>query len=311
MSQEIVMVMGFPASGKSLLSTTYMDRGYVHLNRDKVGGRTIGLLPELERALKNKANVVLDNTHITAEKRKPFIEAAQRAGVPIRCEWMTTKVEDCSINALHRMWERHGRLFLHPEDFKAVKGEPNMFPITVLFKFKKEFEKPIKEEGFASVKRVKFERRPSRYSGKAIIFDYDDTLRTTEGEFKFPVNPGEIRIMPGRKEKFKALRKKGYLLLGASNQSGVARKQVTDNMVKTCFHVTNELLGADIEYHYCPHNVPPVCYCRKPQSGLGVLLIEMHKLNPANCIYVGDQTTDKTFAKRLGFEYCDQSEFFH
>jgi HAD superfamily hydrolase (TIGR01662 family) len=307
---EVVMVMGFPASGKSLMATSYMDKGYVHLNRDKAGGRTIALLPELERALQNKANVVLDNTHTTADNRKPFIEAAQRAGVPIRCEWMTTKVEDCSINALHRMWERHGKLFLHPEDLKALKGEPNMFPITVLFKFKKEFEKPVKEEGFASVKKVKFVRRPSKYSGKAIIFDYDDTLRTTEGEFKFPVHPREVRIMPGRKEKFKALRKQGVMLFGVSNQSGVARKQVTREAVELCFHKTNGLLDADIVAHYCPHNVPPVCYCRKPQSGLGVYLIEKYKLNPALCTYVGDQTTDKTFAKRLGFEYCDQKDFF-
>jgi HAD superfamily hydrolase (TIGR01662 family) len=305
---EVVMVMGFPASGKSSLSKSY--NGYVYLNRDTFGGRTLDLLPRLEQALREGKSAVLDNTHHTADKRKPFIEMAQKFGVPIRCEWMATSTEDCSINALHRMWERHGKLFLHPSDFKEVKGEPNMFPITVLFKFKKEFEKPVKGEGFASVKKVKFVRRPSTNTGRAVIFDYDDTLRTTEGQFKFPTDPTEIRIMPGRTEKLKALEKEGYQLLGVSNQSGIARKQTTVDEVDTCFYHTNKLIGVDIEYHFCPHNVPPVCYCRKPQSGLGVLLIEKHGLNPADCIYVGDQTTDKTFAKRLGFEYHDQADFF-
>jgi len=78
-----------------------------------------------------------------------------------------------------------------------------------------------------------------------------------------------------------------------------------------CFERTNKLLGVDIEYYYCPHRVPPItCYCRKPQSGLGVHLIETHKLNPAECIYVGDRGTDKTFAKRLGFNYVDANDFF-
>ena len=308
--QEAVMVMGFPASGKSRLSQTYIDKGYTHVNRDKVGGRTIGLVPIFEQALKDGLNVVLDNTHWKACDRTPFIEAAQRAGVPIRCEWMTTKIEDCSINALHRMWERHGKLFLHPKDFAEIKGEPNIFPITVLFKFKKEFEKPVKEEGFASLKKVTFERRPSKHSGKAIIFDYDDTLRTTEGKFKFPTDPSEIRIMPGRKEKLAALREEGFLLLGVSNQSGVARKQLTQEQAEACFQATNRMLGVDIEYHYCPHNVPPCCYCRKPQSALGILLIEKHKLDPKQCVFVGDQTTDRTFATRLGFEYVDQADFF-
>ena len=43
---------------------------------------------------------------------------------------------------------------------------------------------------------------------------------------------------------------------------------------------------------------------------MGVFLIEKHKLNPAETIMVGDQTTDKTFARRLGFEYVDQKDFF-
>ena len=310
MNQEVVMVMGFPASGKSSLSMSYVDKGYVHLSRDKAGGTLCGLIPQLARALENKASVVLDNTHIDHFARGPFIETARKAGVPIRCEWMATKIEDCSINALHRMWDRYGKLFLHPEDFKEVKKDPNMFPITVLFKFKKDFEKPMKEEGFTSVKKFKFERHPSKDTGRAIIFDYDDTLRTTEGKFKFPTDPSEIRIMPERKRRFKKLREQGHLLLGVSNQSGIARGQVTEAQAEACFKATNAMLGADIEYHYCPHNVPPVCSCRKPASALGILLIRKHKLNPAFCIFVGDQTTDRTFSKRLGFEYWDQADFF-
>ena len=43
---------------------------------------------------------------------------------------------------------------------------------------------------------------------------------------------------------------------------------------------------------------------------MGVYLIMKYGLDPTKCIFVGDQTTDKTFAKRLGMEYFDEADFF-
>jgi len=44
--------------------------------------------------------------------------------------------------------------------------------------------------------------------------------------------------------------------------------------------------------------------------GLVVEFILKHKLNRKECIFVGDMTTDETFAKRAGFQYVDHAEFF-
>ncbi len=72
-----------------------------------------------------------------------------------------------------------------------------------------------------------------------------------------------------------------------------------------------ELLGVGMEVEYCPHAAgPPVCWCRKPLPGLGVLLIERHKLDPSACIYVGAGHADPGFARRLGFEYRSADDFF-
>ena len=77
------------------------------------------------------------------------------------------------------------------------------------------------------------------------------------------------------------------------------------------FDYTNQQLGVDIEYVFCPHqSAPPMCYCRKPFAGFGVHFINKHKLNRKDTIFVGDMTTDKTFAARCGFQYVDQGEFF-
>lgn len=78
-----------------------------------------------------------------------------------------------------------------------------------------------------------------------------------------------------------------------------------------CFQKTNELLGLEIDYKFCPHRAyPQVCYCRKPMPGLGVIFIEEYKLNPTKCIMVGDMKTDNTFADRCGFKYIPARHFF-
>lgn len=311
---KLVMVIGAPASGKSTTSKFYADQSdFVYLNRDTLGKSIADLVPLTQQAFVNEKNVILDNLFPTVESRKPFIEIAEKFGAEIRCKWVTTSIEDSTINALHRMWDRYGKLFMTPESLKEVKDDHNMFPICVLFKYKKEFQEPNRVEGFHFIDEVKFTRKiDCSKNNKAVIFDYDQTLRDVKnkGNFAYPICPEDVMILPNRKEVIADYWHRGYKLLGASNQSGVSKNILSHDDAEHCFYETNQQLGFDIDYMFCPHSVPPTCYCRKPQSGIGVYLIEKHKLRPSECIFVGDQTTDKTFAKRLGFQYVDQSEFF-
>jgi histidinol phosphatase-like enzyme len=72
-----------------------------------------------------------------------------------------------------------------------------------------------------------------------------------------------------------------------------------------------ELLGVAIDVEYCPHGGgPPVCWCRKPLPGLGVIFIERHRLDPSQSIYVGVGPQDLGFARRLGFQYRSAADFF-
>lgn len=319
---KVVLVCGPPASGKSTVSEEYIKKGYVHLNRDKAGGKVADLLPALEKALKADKDVVIDNTFPTKESRKPFIDLCRRTqymqdSTPIHCVLMDTKIEDAQINALCRMYERHSKYFFHPDDLKGV-NDPNMFPVAALFRYRKEFQAPSTAEGFDSVEVVKFKRRPWGYTNKALILDYDDTLRIVNGnaprnerngELGYPCHPDEVSVLNGRTEKIKQYKDAGYILLGVSNQSGIAKGNLTHDDAIACFERTNELLGIKIDYHFCPHqSSPPVCYCRKPQSGLLVMLTNKHRLNPSECLFVGDQTSDKTAAERMGipFEFADK-----
>lgn len=314
MKQEVVLICGLPASGKSHLAAKYRDTHEL-LNRDTLGGKLVDLLPRMEQALDEGKSVVLDNLHATVKNRKPFIKSATKRKVPIRCEWQNTPAEQCQIHALNRMWERYGQVFWTKKEIEKhekAKKDPNIFPVVVLFKYKKEFEKPTKDEGFASItKSTPKLTWPENYQNKAIILDYDDTLRqVVNGSQKYPTRPEEVEVLPNRTDRLKALEKEGYLMLGVSNQSGIARGHVSHEAATECFEHTNRELGVEIDFNFCPHNVPPSCYCRKPQSGIGVYLIHKYKLDPSECIFIGDQTTDKTFATRLGIKYYHPKDFF-
>jgi HAD superfamily hydrolase (TIGR01662 family) len=198
------------------------------------------------------------------------------------------------------------------EEIKKSK-HPNIFPIVVLFKFKKEFVKPTVEEGFDKVEVIKFQRRENpAFTNKALILDYDGTLRECiGGNEKYPVSEEQIEIKPKCAQILQAYKDKGYILLGCSNQSGIAKGELTAEKAQELFDHTNKLLGHDIPVSFCSHqSAPPVCYCRKPQIGHGVEMINKYKLDRKQCIFVGDYTTDNTFATRCGFQYVDQAEFF-
>jgi HAD superfamily hydrolase (TIGR01662 family) len=311
MSKKVTMVVGFPASGKSTLTKDLVAKGAVALNRDTEGGTIASLLPKMEALLKADKDIVLDNLFVNVETRKPFIELAKKSGADISCQLMGTSIEDAQFNVVQRAISLIGK-FPTPEAIKAAK-HTNVFPPTVLFKYKKEFEKPTVEEGFSKVELVKFTRKedPS-FTNKAIIVDYDGTLRECiNGNDKYPVIKEQIEIKPNRVPALQAYKDKGYLLLGLSNQSGVAKGELSEQAATELFEHTNKLLGLDIEYRFCPHQSAPIaCYCRKPMSGVFVEFMLKYKLDPKQCLMVGDMTTDHTFAKRSGIQYADQADFF-
>lgn len=305
------MVCGYPASGKSSLTKELVNKGAISLNRDTEGGTIAGLLPKMESLLKENKDVVLDNLFATAETRKPFIDLAKKYNYDISCLLMGTSIEDAQFNAVQRAIKLLGK-FPTPEEIKAAK-HTNIFPPLVLFKYKKDFQKPDVSEGFSKVETIKFSRQDDpTFTNKAIIVDYDGTLRECiGGNEKYPVSEEQVELKSNRKAILQSYLDKGYRLLGVSNQSGVAKGELSHDKATELFNHTNKLLGLDIEYRFCPHQSAPIsCYCRKPMSGIFVEFMIKYKLDRKQCIMVGDMTTDETFAKRSGIQYIDQADFF-
>lgn len=312
MDGEIVVIMGYLAAGKSTLVKEFTDQGYFRINRDESGGSIDNQSRLARQALETgSTKVVLDNTYPSVESRKSIIETGKELNVPVRCIWLNTSFEDAQLNACLRMVSDYGKV-LNPEEIKATKN-PSVFPPAALFAYRKRFEKPSTDEGFASIEKREFNRVwPKDYTNKALLLDYDDTLRESMGPKKWPEDPSHVKVLSNRSDKLKQYIQEDYQLLGVSNQSAIA-KGLDIMTAIICYETTNKMLGIheNIDWMFCPHKVPPVsCYCRKPHSGIGAYFIIKYKLDPSQCIMVGDQTSDKTFASRCGFHYEHPDKFF-
>src|SRR4029078_6058453 len=95
--------------GKSSEVARYAERGYARLNRDLLGGDLESLIPKLgEMLASGQRRVVLDNTYATRVSRYPVIRMAHAHGVPVRCRFMATPIDEAYTNVVLRILERYG-----------------------------------------------------------------------------------------------------------------------------------------------------------------------------------------------------------
>jgi len=116
---DVVLVMGVQGAGKSRVAHTYVERGYLRLNRDERGGTLRGLVGALDLALASGARqVVLDNTYLARAWRNDVVETAARHGLPVRCVWLDTPLAQAQVNLVERLLDRFERL-PSPEELKG------------------------------------------------------------------------------------------------------------------------------------------------------------------------------------------------
>jgi aryl-alcohol dehydrogenase-like predicted oxidoreductase len=287
--QEVVLVMGLPAAGKTTLTHTLVAQGYRRLNRDEAGGSLSSLIRELQGELAAGATrLVLDNTYVTRRSRAEVIHAAADFNVPVRCKWLTTSLDDAQVNAVTRLITKYGAL---PDEAGLAalrKRDVNAFTPTVLFRYQRELEPPDPSEGFSAIEQVPFERQtPPDFVNQAAIVWCDD--------FEMLVSLAPL---------LKAEADSGRRLFGLSWQPAVAEGTRSLADVEAAFAGVKVRMGIPIEFAFCPHGAgPPKCWCRKPLPGLGVLLIHRHRLDPAQCVYIGDGAQDPGYARKLGFVF--------
>lgn len=293
---EVVIVMGAPGAGKTTIATDYASRGYERINRDERGGTLAGLIPVLERTLaEGHTKVVLDNTYPSRASRNRVLETAWRAGVPVRCEHVATPIETAQVLAVRRMLDVHGALVDETNVKALAKVAANTFLPRAHFRYRDALETPTTEEGFTEVRTIGVTPSPFG-TRRAVIVDADRHLWASRTDARTPVDVDDLVVRPELVGVLRAHAEAGDLIAAVS-----WRPESTVEITERCAAKLNETIA--VELVACHHPAgPPMCWCRRPLPGLGVLLAHRHGLDLARSIYVSDGPVDRTFADRLGLE---------
>lgn len=162
---------------------------------------------------------------------------------------------------------------------------------------------------------------------KMIMFDADGTLRrcTVPGQ-PCPNNPGEWELMPNVKETLARYDLKRIGLYVVSNQGGIALGYLTETMALDLIYDLCEQIDPDLPHgryaaYICPHSPNDGCPCRKPSPYLLLQVLTQEwderkyfdDYDPpklSECLYVGDQDTDRQTAERAGIAFMWANDFF-
>ena len=100
----------------------------------------------------------------------------------------------------------------------------------------------------------------------------------------------------GSIEAISRLKKAGYLVAVASNQSGIARGLYSESDLQQIHEKLQQQLamrGAGVDgFYYCPHGPEANCICRKPKPGLLFQIAKQFDINLSETALVGDNISD-------------------
>jgi len=145
------------------------------------------------------------------------------------------------------------------------------------------------DEVFEALKRV----IPSQ---RAVFLDRDGTIIE---DAHYLNNFDDLVIFPESKICMDMLRDKGFLLIGITNQSGIARGIVREEFVIELHKYLMDTLGIE-EFYYCPHHPDDKCDCRKPEPMMILKARLRHRIDLRRSYMIGDMESDILMAKRMG-----------
>ena len=277
---EIVIVMGIPGAGKSRVAATYVDKGYLRLNRDERGGSLRALAGQLDEQLATGIRrAVLDNTYLTRAARSHVIETAERHSIAVRCVWLDTRLAEAQVNLVQRLLERFGSLPTPEEIRAAARREPWLMLPTSQMRTLRELEPPSIDEGFSAVQTMPFARCATG-SEPGVFVAAAATTR-----------PGIDEALAGADSAAPHL-VFDWIPAGETTALAEAAARVADAVT------------GPVETGACQHpGGPPRCWCRPPLPGLALSFARARSIDLARSRVVGCSQAHRTLAATLNARY--------
>jgi len=128
---------------------------------------------------------------------------------------------------------------------------------------------------------------------KALFIDRDDTLIVDK---VYLAEPAGVELLPGVIEGLRRARELGYQLFLFTNQSGIGRGYYTIEDAHRVNTRMEELIGLPrplfVEIGIAPEAPDQPSLYRKPSPRFITEMIAKYKLDPAQCVMVGDRESD-------------------
>ncbi len=129
---------------------------------------------------------------------------------------------------------------------------------------------------------------------KLIILDRDGVINQDSDDYI--KSPAEWIPIPGSLEAIALLNQHGYTVSVATNQSGIARKMYSIEILNQIHQKMHDALAAKNakidSVFYCPHGPDDSCDCRKPKPGLLKQIAEHYHCDLNKVYVVGDSFRD-------------------
>ena len=128
---------------------------------------------------------------------------------------------------------------------------------------------------------------------KALFLDRDGTLILDK---HYLADPAGVELIPGVADALTRARALGYRLFMLTNQSGIGRGLYTLDDVQRCNDRMDELLGLPRpifdEICIVPEAPEQPSLYRKPSPRFVLETIDRYRLDPAQCLMIGDRESD-------------------
>jgi len=136
-----------------------------------------------------------------------------------------------------------------------------------------------------------------------VILDRDGVINYDSSDYI--KTPGEWLPIPGSLEAIGKLKRSGYRVAIATNQSGLARDYFSEYTLANIHQKMQQLLADRFDTQidliaWCPHLPDEGCSCRKPAPGLLSQIAEEFKVELKGVWFIGDSLKDLQAAAAVG-----------